>query len=106
MDSGEYLRFILSLTAVLALIFGLVWVVRRRLPAGMIMRAGGNRRLGVVESLTLDVRHRLVLIRRDDREHLLLLGGTAPLVVEADCPRAVFAPPRLKTEAAQQESNA
>ncbi|BAE49415.1 FliO/MopB family protein [Paramagnetospirillum magneticum] len=91
MDSAHYLRFILSLVAVLGLIFGVLWVVRSRLP-GMVARRPGaaGRRLAVVESLTLDVKHRLVLIRRDDREHLLVLGGAQPAVVETDCPRAAF----------------
>ncbi|KIL97300.1 hypothetical protein CCC_00361 [Paramagnetospirillum magnetotacticum MS-1] len=92
MDSAQYLRFILSLVAVLGLIFGVMWVVRRRLPGMMAGKAGApGRRLGIVESLTLDVKHRLVLVRRDDREHLLVLGGAEPVVVEADCPRAAFA---------------
>lgn len=92
MDSAHYLRFILSLVAVLGLIFGVLWVVRQRLPGMMARRPGAaGRRLAVVESLTLDVKHRLVLIRRDDREHLLVLGGAQPVVVETDCPRAAFA---------------
>jgi flagellar protein FliO/FliZ len=91
MDSAQYLRFILSLLAVLGLIFAALWVVRRRLPGMMAARTGAGRRLGVVESLTLDVKHRLVLVRRDDREHLLVLGGGNPVVVETDCPRAAFA---------------
>ena len=39
-------------------------------------------RLAVVESLAIDARHRLVLVRRDDREHLILIG-TADTVVES-----------------------
>jgi flagellar protein FliO/FliZ len=91
MDSANYLRFILSLVAVLGLIFGVLWVVRQRLPGVMSLRnKAAGRRLGIVESLTLDVKHRLVLVRRDDREHLLILGGGQPVVVESDCPRAAF----------------
>lgn len=107
MDSAHYLRFILSLVAVLGLIFAALWVVRQRLPGMMAGRAGAaGRRLAVVESLTLDVKHRLVLVRRDDREHLLVLGGGQPVVVEADCPRAAFTLPPAKPGTATPETGA
>lgn len=102
MDSAHYLRFILSLVAVLGLIFAVLWVVRQRLPGAMAGRNGPGRRLAIVESLTLDVKHRLVLVRRDDREHLVILGGGQPVVVESDCPRAAFA--LSKSEASWPEA--
>jgi flagellar protein FliO/FliZ len=37
-------------------------------------RTSGPRRLGVIESLVLDPQHRLVLVRFDQEERLLLLG--------------------------------
>ncbi|HLY55173.1 MAG TPA: hypothetical protein VKS60_06430, partial [Stellaceae bacterium] len=43
---------------------------------------GGKRRLGVVEATPIDGRRSLVLIRRDDVEHLLLLGPAHDLVIE------------------------
>jgi flagellar protein FliO/FliZ len=98
MDSDLYVRFVLSLTAVLGMIFGVLWLVRRRLPGAITRRGGAGRRLAVVESLAVDVKHRLILVRRDDREHLLLVGGTAPLVVEADCPRAAFTVPSILSD--------
>lgn len=105
MDSSHYLRFVLSLVAVLTLIFAVLWVVRSRLPGMMAGRTGaGGRRLAVVETLTLDVKHRLVLVRRDDREHLLVLGGGQPVVVEADCPRAAFTLPPAKAGTAKPET--
>jgi flagellar protein FliO/FliZ len=65
-------RALFALIATLALI-GLVAYGARRL--GMI-RPGmqGPRRLKVLESLMLDPRRRLVVVRFDDREHLLLLS--------------------------------
>jgi flagellar protein FliO/FliZ len=104
MDSAHYLRFILSLVAVLGLIFAALWLVRTRLPGALTARVGGGRRLALVESLAVDVKHRLVLVRRDDREHLLLLGGARPVVVERDCQRPVFPLPPLRPEGAAPES--
>ena len=75
-------RFIAALVFVVALMLGLS-VVMKRLQA----RAGGlppgrRRRLQVVESLPIDARRRAVLIRRDDREHLVILGPGADTVIE------------------------
>ena len=51
-------------------------------------RAGGlfgpkpEKRLAVVEQAALDGRRRLVLIRRDGVEHLLMTGGPVDVVIE------------------------
>ena len=42
------------------------------------------RRLEIVETMMLDARRRLVIVRRDDAEHLLLLGINQDIVVEAN----------------------
>ena len=42
-----------------------------------------RRRLSVVEILSVDAKRKLLLIRRDDREHLILLGAGQDLVVES-----------------------
>ncbi|MGB1548152.1 MAG: flagellar biosynthesis protein FliO, partial [Alphaproteobacteria bacterium] len=49
------------------------------------MTRNRDRRLGVVEVLPVDARRRLVLLKKDDREHLVLLGpGQGPdLLVES-----------------------
>lgn len=77
-----YIRFVFALIAVLGLI-ALVPVIGRRF--GFVPRAGGKGkgRLGVVEVATLDARRRLVLVRRDNVEHLLLLGADRETVVES-----------------------
>ncbi len=72
MDSIEYLRFLAALAFVLGLIGLLAWLARR-------FRLGsspppGARRLAVVEALAIDPRRKLVLVRCDEAEHLLLLG--------------------------------
>lgn len=79
----DYLRFLVSLVTVLALIVATGWVLRRLSSVGVGIGKPGQRRLAVIESLPLDSRRRLVLIRRDGTEHLLLLGGTTDKVVES-----------------------
>ena len=80
--NSEYLRFVLALILVIGLILLLAWALRRFGFGGMV-RAGAKRRLQVLETLPIDPRHRLVLVRRDDTEHLLMLGPTNDLVIEA-----------------------
>ncbi|MBJ7416952.1 MAG: flagellar biosynthetic protein FliO [Niveispirillum sp.] len=83
MDAANYLRLILALGAVLALIAVFAVLLRRYGPAaGLAVRRKGDKRLSVVEVMALDARRRLVLVRRDGVEHLLLLGIGEDRVVE------------------------
>lgn len=83
MDAANYLRLILALGLVLALIGLFALLLRRYGPAaGLAVRRKGDKRLGVVEVMALDARRRLVLVRRDGVEHLLLLGVGEDRVVE------------------------
>ncbi|MEQ1695873.1 MAG: hypothetical protein ABL901_08535 [Hyphomicrobiaceae bacterium] len=41
-----------------------------------------EKRLDIVEQWSLDARRRLVLIRRDDVEHLIMTGGPVDVVIE------------------------
>jgi hypothetical protein len=50
--------------------------------SGSIAR-GRNRRLSVVDSLALDPKRQLLIIRRDNVEHLILTGGPQDVVIEA-----------------------
>ncbi len=85
MDLEVYLRFVLALIFVLGLIGGLALLARRFGFGGrMIVQAGMKQRLSVCEVRPLDSRHKLVLITRDEKEHLLLIGPTNSLVVEGD----------------------
>jgi len=87
----EYVRFLLALLFVLGLI-GLLAILLRRFGFGAVrispaFRSKGRqaeKRLAVVEVAALDARRRLVLIRRDDTEHLVLLGNTADLLIESN----------------------
>ncbi|MBB5047520.1 hypothetical protein HNR60_002277 [Rhodopseudomonas rhenobacensis] len=79
--------------AVLALIGIAAWLVRRF--AGSRLGASTNRgrmpRLAVIDAAAVDGRRRLVLVRRDNVEHLLMIGGPTDLVVEPNIVRANLA---------------
>lgn len=82
MESDAYIRLILALVFVLSLIGLLTWIVRRFRLGGGALAGRGARRVRIVEATTLDARRRLVLVRRDDTEHLVLVGPAGDLVVE------------------------
>lgn len=84
MDIELYFRFFLALGFTILLILGLSWAFRRYV-SGKSWGAGRpGRRLSIVEILPVDNRRRLVLVRRDQREHLIMLGTSSDLVVESD----------------------
>jgi flagellar protein FliO/FliZ len=78
---SNYWTFV-ALLIVLALIFGVAWVARKFGVGGRLAARGGKRRLSIVEVLPLDGKRRLVLLRRDDVEHLVLIGTHDDVVVE------------------------
>jgi flagellar protein FliO/FliZ len=84
MDFDIYLRFTLALILVLGLIALLAWLLRR---FGMGVKVTKNRRLGIVEVQMLGPRHRLMLIRRDEVEHLVVVGPGSETVIESGIKR-------------------
>ena len=58
----------------------------RNLTFGTFVAGGRNRktRLAVMDATAVDSHRRLVLVRRDDIEHLFLIGGPTDVVVERD----------------------
>jgi flagellar protein FliO/FliZ len=86
-------KFFISFAIVLALIGLTAWLVRRfganRL--GGANARGRQPRLAVIDSAAVDGRRRLVLIRRDNIEHLLMIGGQTDVVIEPNIARAAEA---------------
>jgi len=88
------LKAVLVLAIVIGLIVLVFWLVRRfggdRLGGGATR--GRQPRLAVIDAAMVDGRRRLVLIRRDNVEHLLIIGGPTDVVVEQNIVRAAGAP--------------
>ena len=82
-------KFFIAFAVVLALIGLSAWLVRRfsanRLGGGNAR--GRQPRLAVIDASPVDGRRRLVLIRRDNVEHLLMIGGPTDVVVEQNIVR-------------------
>lgn len=87
MTATSYVQFVLALVFVLALI-GVAAIVARRLGLGHAAGpAGRRRRLAVEQVLPLNGKRRLVLLRRDAIEHLVILGPASETVVECGIAR-------------------
>src|ERR1041385_9033175 len=100
----QQVYLIIAFVVALALIGVFAWGLRRY--ASSRLGANTNRgrmpRLAVIDAAAVDGRRRLVLVRRDNVEHLLMIGGPSDLVVEPNIVRAVStrAAPREQTRAA------
>jgi len=122
-EGSLLVRFIVAFVIVLALIGITFWLIRRFGGArvGSSAQRGRAPRLAVIDAAAVDGRRRLVLVRRDNVEHLLMIGGPADIVVEQNIVRAVpvnaprdvptprsagvgEAPPRAAAEAARAHS--
>jgi len=83
-----YAAALLWTFAALILLVIVLVIIRlvRNLTFGTFVAGGRNRktRLAVMDATAVDSHRRLVLVRRDDIEHLLLIGGPTDVVVERD----------------------
>src|ERR1700737_3081522 len=85
----QALTFFFAFVAVLALIGVAAWLVRRFAgnPLGANTNRGRMPSLAVIDAGAVDGRRRLVLVRRDNIEHLLMIGGPSDIVVEPNIGR-------------------
>lgn len=81
MDVIDMARYVGALLLVLALV-GFAALAARRYGLGGFVAGSLAKRLSLVETLVIDPRNKLVLIRRDDREHLVIVGPEGAHVVE------------------------
>ena len=87
---------------VIAVLLGLTVLIVRKL-SGQGHTGGGKgrqARLAVLDSVAVDQRRRLVLVRRDEVEHLLLIGGASDVLVENGINRAAHRETLVAREAA------
>lgn len=78
------MRMFGALAIVLGLLAGALWAVRRfdiRLPGRLGAGGAPDKRLEVVERLTVDQKRSLLLVRRDNVEHLVLMAPEGNVVL-------------------------
>ena len=87
MESLSLLKSFLALIFVLSLIGLTTALLKRFGPEKFQFRIkkakDADKRLSISEMLTIDSRRRLLLVKRDDVEHLVMLGGEKDLLIEA-----------------------
>ena len=99
----QLLYWIISLLFVIALILGMALLIKKfalpNSPNNPLFKKNKLRRLEIIDQLPLDHKSRLVLIRRDETEHLLMLGQSGDLVIETNIPS------KQKDEPVKQQRN-
>lgn len=80
----KFLVAALGVSLALLCLFIVLWILRNRAPSPFV-RGGRNRqpRLQVLDAAAIDTRRRIVLIRRDNVEHLVMIGGPTDIVIES-----------------------
>lgn len=74
MTLDDLVRFSLALAFVLALMALLSFLLKRFGGQGLGIKTGPQQRLHIIETRMIDARHRLVLVRLDTQEHLIVVG--------------------------------
>ncbi|MEN3791783.1 flagellar biosynthetic protein FliO [Fulvimarina sp. MAC3] len=74
--------FVAALVCLIAVVS--LWLIKTMTggTGGAMAFRGQAPRLAVIEAVNIGDRRRLVLVRRDGEEHLLLIGGASDVVVE------------------------
>lgn len=68
----------------LLVLVGVLWLIRNRAPSPFVRGGKGRQqRLQVLDAAAIDARRRIVLIRRDGVEHLVMIGGPTDIVIES-----------------------
>jgi hypothetical protein len=82
-------KALLALIIVIALAAAVFWLVRRFTNVGLggSNARGRQPRLAVIESGSVDGRRKLVIVRRDNVEHLIMIGGPTDVLIEANIVR-------------------
>lgn len=93
-------QVLLALAVILLLLAVIVWLIRFFMGARLGLSFSRNKppRLSLVDALPIDSRRRLVLVRRDHFEHLLLIGGETDIVVEQTIFRGLPLNARVRPE--------
>ena len=85
----DILYYLLMMGLLAGLIVGGAWVARGYMTGTMPAMPGmamfgpkPDKRLDVIEQSNIDGKRRLLLIRRDDVEHLIMTGGPVDVVIE------------------------
>ena len=87
MEIALIIKAVLTLVFVLGLLFLTVWGLKycelKSANNRIFNKIRTHRRLDVIENNRIDLRNSLVLVRRDNTEHLLLLSPSGNMLIES-----------------------
>jgi Flagellar biosynthesis protein, FliO len=95
--------YIIVFLLTVAVIYILIRILRA-FSSGTFVAGGKSRhlRLAIMDATPVDAHRRLVLVRRDDVEHLILIGGPTDIVVEQNIRLSAQPQTRLEATPAKQ----
>lgn len=100
-SAGTIVTSVLALGIVLVLIVLGLWALKLLTRGTNVVGRGRNRRLSVIDHMQVDAKRQLLIIRRDNVEHLILTGGPQDVIVETGIP--VERPPVPNRRVVEQE---
>lgn len=88
---GTLFSFPLLAVAVIILALIAIGLLFRHRPPSPFIKGGKNRRprLYVVDAAAVDARRRVLLVRRDNVEHLVMIGGPNDILLETKIPAPI-----------------
>ncbi len=85
-SAGAIVTSALALGIVLVLIVLGLWLLKVLTKSTATVGRGRNRRLSVIDHMQVDAKRQLLIVRRDNVEHLILTGGPQDVVIESGIP--------------------
>ena len=82
-SAGTLLNAAFALGIVLVLIVIGLWLLKLFTKAGERLGRGSDKRLQVIDSANVDGKRKVMIIRRDNVEHVIMTGGPQDLVIES-----------------------
>ena len=89
MDNSHYIKLVVAFILVMGLM-GLLSLILRKLNAFQSGMSGGSNRLKIVEQRMIDTKHKAVILRCDNKDHLVIISQNGNTV----CLEAGITPPK------------
>lgn len=102
----DLVSYLISMVALIVIVFAIGYGVKHylsgSLPFGSLLVSPKERRLDVIDHANVDGKRRLLLVRRDNVEHLIMTGGPVDVVIETGIGGQTVSTASLNTERPRQ----
>jgi hypothetical protein len=82
-STGTLLNAVFALGIVLVLVVSGLWLLKVLTKAGERLGRGSEKRLQVIDTATVDGKRKVLILRRDNVEHVIMTGGPQDLLIES-----------------------